>query len=340
VSARLEPRSDHVIEPVEGWRSWELERDDEGLRLVSPLVEVGWPAGVPLEAACRRHAAHDVPDPECSCGIYAVVSPDALGTVRGGVSVVGSIALWGRVVEHDRGYRGQLAYPQRLRLVCTVCLERDGTFRPPVGVVSSGERLRTVCAFHAWSVTSVDAGVQVAPAAVVEAELLSRYQVDVLPADSLPHHAMHETRVRSRRRRFRVDPRGDLRAFLRAAVVWGLLVSVLSGVGGTRDALLALGPIPRATPSTVVEDRASGVQPERRMPSKRPVDIALPNLHRICGRGPRHAIAVADCRTPGVTWMSFETLRRGIDAECASGDLAEALPGGRTRCWVHVARSS
>jgi hypothetical protein len=339
VSAQLEPRSDHVIEPVEGWRSWELERDDEGLRLVSPLVEVGWPAGEALEAACRRHAAHEAPDPECSCGIYAVVTPDALGTVRGGVSVVGSIALWGRVVEHEQGYRGELAYPQRLRLVCTVCLERDATFRPPVGVAASGDRLRAMCAFHAWSVTSVDAGVQVAPAAVVEAELLSRYQVDVLPADSLPHRAMHETRARSRRRRLRFDPRGDLRAFVRAAIVWGLLVSVLSGIGRTRDALLALGPTPPTSPSTAVAETALPPRPERRMPSK-PADIALPNLHRTCGRGPRHAIALVDCRTPGVMWMSFETLRRGVDAECARGELAEALPDGRTRCWVHVARSS
>jgi hypothetical protein len=340
VSAQLGPRSDHVIEPVEGWRSWELERDDEGLRLVSPLVEVGWPAGEALEATCRRHAAHDAPDPDCTCGIYAVTSPDALGTVRGGVSVVGSIALWGRVVEHEKGYRGELAYPQRLRLVCTVCLERDGTFRPPVGVVSNGERLRALCAFHAWAVTSFDGGVQVTPAAVVEGELLSRYQVDVLPKESLPDHGVHETRVRRRRRRFRFDPGGDLPAFVRAALLWCLAVSVLSGVGGSKAVLRSLAPPQPTTSAVVVADPAFGLHPARRMPSKRHGAPAAPNLHLRCGRGPRDAIAVADCRTPGVTWMSFETFRRGLHADCAKGQLAEALSGGRTRCWFRVARAS
>lgn len=33
------------------------------------------------------------------------------------MSVVGTVGLWGRVIEHEHGYRAALAYPLALRLV-------------------------------------------------------------------------------------------------------------------------------------------------------------------------------------------------------------------------------
>ena len=36
-------------------------------------------------------------------------------------AVLGRVALWGRVIEHEHGYRARFAYPQRLRLICQFC---------------------------------------------------------------------------------------------------------------------------------------------------------------------------------------------------------------------------
>ena len=35
--------------------------------------------------------------------------------------MLGRVALWGRVIEHEHGFRAQYAYPQRLRLICQFC---------------------------------------------------------------------------------------------------------------------------------------------------------------------------------------------------------------------------
>ena len=35
--------------------------------------------------------------------------------------MLGRVALWGRVIEHEYGYRAQYAYPQRLRLIRQFC---------------------------------------------------------------------------------------------------------------------------------------------------------------------------------------------------------------------------
>jgi preprotein translocase subunit YajC len=63
------------------------------------------------------HDAHDVPQANCTCGIYAVKTLDhfrSAGYERFGIC--GEVFLWGKVVEHELGYRAQLAYPKNLFL--------------------------------------------------------------------------------------------------------------------------------------------------------------------------------------------------------------------------------
>ena len=54
----------------------------------------------------------------------------------------GRVALWGRVVEHELGFRAPYGYPQRLRLICQFCFWQWGRTRTGPGVVagSRGER--------------------------------------------------------------------------------------------------------------------------------------------------------------------------------------------------------
>jgi hypothetical protein len=164
-------------EEVEGWRAWSVV-ERRGTYVLSSLTRAEeWPPGRPFTAACtRRH--HDAPGRRCSCGVYAAADPNELarlGRIAG--AAIGQVSLWGRLVEHRRGYRAASAYPTRIRLVCVACLGEGHA--EPAAVVdrdASGERtrLRPLCAKHA-------AGMSLPPARPVEAALLATYQVDLLP---------------------------------------------------------------------------------------------------------------------------------------------------------------
>jgi hypothetical protein len=100
-----------------------------------------WPAGGPLRASCettsRRLAAwvrralswssadHAAPRWGCQCGIYGLARPedaDALeasprpqrSRLADNWQVVGAVFLWGRVIQHDHGYRAEYARPVKL----------------------------------------------------------------------------------------------------------------------------------------------------------------------------------------------------------------------------------
>ena len=173
---------DLVVEPVAGWRVWRLTSVNGEVRLAAVARGSVWPVRRPMSATCPHHGEDEVPGADCMCGLYAASTLRALA--RAGVlanrhvGVVGSIDMWGRVVEHDRGTRAALAYPSRLRLVCGPCLaERRGPV-DPVEVVTRGEDLEPVCARH------LDPGERGRPAAEVQQELLGTYAVEVLPAQA------------------------------------------------------------------------------------------------------------------------------------------------------------
>lgn len=54
----------------------------------------------------------------CSCGIYAAKSEQHLSDIRyvRNEEVHGEVYLWGRVWDHELGYRAQFAYPKKLVL--------------------------------------------------------------------------------------------------------------------------------------------------------------------------------------------------------------------------------
>ncbi len=113
------------ISPIVGYRVWQW--DETGLR---SLNGERWLPGHPLTASCKADACgsiaglskatHDpaeLPDFSCTCGVYAAKSIEHLrqrGYKRFGVH--GEVYLWGRVVEHERGWRAQFAYPKTLFL--------------------------------------------------------------------------------------------------------------------------------------------------------------------------------------------------------------------------------
>jgi hypothetical protein len=169
-----------AIEPLVGWRAWALARTMGGTLELRPIIYSGeiWPPHEVAPAKCPPHggrAGHAPPQADCTCGFYAVDGLDRLPTVTGrDVTVIGSVALWGRLIEHESGIRAEFAYPERLRLVCGPCWQA-GTFTP--GVISievtSRGTLLALCERHAN-------GPSESPD-TVQPELLGTYAVDPMP---------------------------------------------------------------------------------------------------------------------------------------------------------------
>jgi hypothetical protein len=190
------PAAEHSSEPIQGWRAWRLHRNEEGLRIAPTTPRSDWPPGVAIKARCtgshtrlymvfnpELEATHRSPEPGCTCGIHAMKDPVRLARGSRLAGVIGRVAMWGRVIEHSKGWRAEFAYPSRIRLICSWCLARKRLPGTPEKVLVIGEWLRPVCAHHAARVEG--SGTPVVEAGPVEAELLAAYRVELLPDSGL-----------------------------------------------------------------------------------------------------------------------------------------------------------
>jgi hypothetical protein len=125
------------FEPIVGWRVWLVVKDDERCRLRSVLYDALWSPRRELVARCfhralplpwRRRSTHLPPAGDCRCGIYATRGPEEAATYLEGRSwadalsvhrVIGTVSLWGRIVECARGWRASRAYPKRIYVPAT-----------------------------------------------------------------------------------------------------------------------------------------------------------------------------------------------------------------------------
>jgi hypothetical protein len=133
--------------PVIGWRVWVATATPEGLRLGSVLHHEVWTPGTTALASCRRHddlfaepmAPHRTPSAACGCGFHAARDPvDALRYLQGRdepetvCRLLGEVALWGRLVETETGWRAAAAYPVRLYLADETIAEALDVYGVPV----------------------------------------------------------------------------------------------------------------------------------------------------------------------------------------------------------------
>jgi hypothetical protein len=91
--------------------------------------------------------------------------------------------MWGRIVQHERGYRAEMGYPQRLRLTCFLCIvERGlGSERPRFVARLPGGRLIPLCGVHLDLAFRYELEMEdVLEARGVEHALLDAYAVDLL----------------------------------------------------------------------------------------------------------------------------------------------------------------
>lgn len=120
-------------EPIVGWRQWKFMYPHFLANLGNDTIYV---PREKIEARCEQedHSEHQAPHLTCTCGIYAYKEkPRLLGEIRitygrplappvSGLRLVyGEINLWGKVIEHEDGYRAQFGYPKRLW--CTPAIE-------------------------------------------------------------------------------------------------------------------------------------------------------------------------------------------------------------------------
>ncbi|MGH7317389.1 MAG: hypothetical protein ACREJS_14125, partial [Candidatus Rokuibacteriota bacterium] len=114
---------------VVGWRAW-LPLTLQGGRLLGSTSIAGsiWLPRVQSAAGCLVDpAGHDRPPVAgCSCGFWAFRSIAQLTLWRSTAStmVFGPVALWGRVLELERGYRAAYAYPLALFVPGSFALAR------------------------------------------------------------------------------------------------------------------------------------------------------------------------------------------------------------------------
>lgn len=185
---------EHSTEPIEGWRAWRLVRSKGGVLRIAPSTpRSNWDPGVPIHATCtaahtREYMIynpelakfHRSPEPGCTCGIHAMKDPRRLRRASRSAGVVGTIAMWGRVIEHTKGWRAEFAYPARLRLVCSWCLWRGELPGVPARVLDRGGELIPVCDRHADQPSAAGTALEVH---AVENEMLDTYAVELLPVE-------------------------------------------------------------------------------------------------------------------------------------------------------------
>ncbi|MDQ4024254.1 MAG: hypothetical protein M3217_02020, partial [Actinomycetota bacterium] len=107
-----------------GWRSWRVLEQRDGYRLASATLGEVWPARVEMSARCRYwDGYHATPSVGCGCGLYAVRDLTAANNYVDGGRVMGCVALWGDMVEGERGWRAARGYP--LVLFCPPSVRAD-----------------------------------------------------------------------------------------------------------------------------------------------------------------------------------------------------------------------
>jgi hypothetical protein len=174
------------VEPILAWRSWTLtgRRDGEGL-LLRPVTagSKAWRPREVAQATCRLAWSHEAPNVACSCGLHATRDLDLLRRTRC-PAVLGRVALWGRVIEHELGYRAQYGYPQRLSLVCQFCFWQWGQLGSRPAVVGSFPRDELVPFCWPHLEIAQRYGMhprRLLPAPEIDLRLRETYAVDALP---------------------------------------------------------------------------------------------------------------------------------------------------------------
>ena len=202
-------RPEAGTEPILGFRAWRLVLGADGPRIGPTTPRPTWPPREAPAAECSgthtrlymvfdpTATPHRCPDEGCTCGWHAVRDASTLVRPGGPAAVIGQVSLWGKVIEHARGFRAEFAYPARLRLVCSRCA-RTGRWPAVPTVVAVREAAgEPACDVHTErAARHTDVLLDATP---VQSELLDAYAVELLPEEALPQPDRVDVFTRIRR---------------------------------------------------------------------------------------------------------------------------------------------
>lgn len=138
---QVEPRTAHKPMPdsitmITGYRAWRVSTAaNREMYLMAVGQSTKWEPKKKIAAVCVTTFRPTVSDPgllgpghaapqfNCTCGVWAFKSIDMLPAAlhgqghRNEIRVIGSVDLWGRVIETENGFRAQYAYPKELWLL-------------------------------------------------------------------------------------------------------------------------------------------------------------------------------------------------------------------------------
>ena len=107
-------------DPVIAWRYWQVAAGTTVLSSVTYKRWV-WEPAQTLQAVCVG-TGHAAPAERCACGIHGSMDLTSLRDhglclAPGTPLVMGTVALWGKIVPDRRSWRGEFAYPTELWVV-------------------------------------------------------------------------------------------------------------------------------------------------------------------------------------------------------------------------------
>lgn len=109
------PYEVNMVEALVGWKAWGFSEERQ------VLVTRGhhWPTNAPVVSAHTEFVGgkevircKEIPNENCSCGIYAADSREGAQEYYDDGDIIGRVAGWGRYIRGDSGWRAQFAYPQ------------------------------------------------------------------------------------------------------------------------------------------------------------------------------------------------------------------------------------
>lgn len=127
------PRIPDYTHTLTGWRAWDVQDGMlDALAWRSP-----WRARKAAAATCRADD-HSAPQMGCDCGYWSFKTKEKMiatfaesGRDRH-PAVFGPVEIWGRVIEHEHGYRSEFAYPKELWLLKPGLESLSWTYGVPV----------------------------------------------------------------------------------------------------------------------------------------------------------------------------------------------------------------
>lgn len=121
VPIKLTSRIPDLVGTITAWRGWKLV---DGKLCALGMTGVWEPKKI-VKAICGKTVSltlpHDAPVKDCKCGYWSFRTMEllqqALDPYATSVQVIGSVEVWGKVVECESGFRSEFAYPKELWLL-------------------------------------------------------------------------------------------------------------------------------------------------------------------------------------------------------------------------------